>query len=152
MFMLDKRVEFRHIPLTNLTIGDKHIYHFGERNTPFTRIITSGDVDSGKYVAFYIYGDEIVSFVTVGYQNLHLYLREAMKRLMMPTATMLESRGGDFGIIVEAVLKMAPETTAQRIHALKSPAVTLAEFTREIEEMDKLRQRMGVNVKMENEK
>lgn len=67
MNMLDKRCEFRYIPLTNLTIGETPIYFIGERNQPFTEVITSGDVDSGKFVAFYVYGDEIVGFVTVGY-------------------------------------------------------------------------------------
>lgn len=67
MNMLDKRVEFKHIPMTNLTVGETPIYHIGERNTPFTEVIVSGDTDSGKFVAFYVYGDEIVSFVTVGY-------------------------------------------------------------------------------------
>lgn len=32
MNMLDKRCEFRYIPMTNLTIGDKAIYFIGERN------------------------------------------------------------------------------------------------------------------------
>ena len=55
-------------------------------------------------MTFYVYGDEIVGFVTVGYQNLHLYLWEAMKRLMMPTATMMRANDGDFKSIIAAVL------------------------------------------------
>jgi len=89
MQMLDKDCEFKYIPMTNLTIGKTPIYFHGERNHPFTEVIVSGDIKSGKFVAFYIYGDEIAGFVTVGYQNLHIYLREAMKRLTMPTATMM---------------------------------------------------------------
>lgn len=65
--MMDKRCEFRYLPLTNLTIGDTHIYFIGERNQPFTEVIISGDLESGKFVAFYVYGDEIIGFVTVGY-------------------------------------------------------------------------------------
>lgn len=133
MNMLDKRIEFKQIPMTNLTIGDCHIYHVGERNTPFTEIILSGDPESGKFVAFYCYGDEICSFVTVGYQNLHLYLLEAMKRLIMPTATMMQRAGGDYKSIVAAVLKMAPETEATRVFAIKTASIIIAEFTREIE-------------------
>jgi hypothetical protein len=86
MNMLDKRCEFRYIPMTNLSIGDKKIYYVGERNTPYTETIMSGDVASGKFVIFYVFGDEICSFLTVGYQNLHLYLHMAMKKLIMPTA------------------------------------------------------------------
>lgn len=67
MSMLDKRMEFKYIPMTNLKIGGKHIYFIGERNQPFTEIIYSGDLDSGKYVVFYVYGDEVCGFVTVGY-------------------------------------------------------------------------------------
>ena len=68
----------------------------------------------------------------------------------MPTATMLQSRGGDYSQIVQSVLAFAPETTATRVEALKTPAIILAEFTREIEDMDKLRGRMHTNVKSEN--
>lgn len=67
MNMLDKRVEWRYIPFTHFKIGDCPINFVGERNHAFTEIITSGDIDSGKFVAFYVYGDEIVGFVTVGF-------------------------------------------------------------------------------------
>lgn len=87
MNMLDKQVEFNYFPMTNLTIGDTPIYYVGEPKTPFTEIITSGDVKDGKFVQFLVYGDEIVGFATFGYKNLHLFLWEAMKRLIMPTAT-----------------------------------------------------------------
>ena len=70
----------------------------------------------------------------------------------MPTATMLQSSGGDYSQIVQSVLAFAPETTATRVEALKTPAIMLAEFTREIEQMDKLRGRMQTNVKAENAK
>lgn len=75
-----------------------------------------------------------------------------MKRLIMPTAAMMTEAGGDFKSIVAAVLRIAPETEVSRQHVLKTPSVMLAEFTREIAEMDKLRGRMHANVKLENEK
>jgi len=31
MNMLDKRVDFKYLPLTNLTIGENHVYFVGER-------------------------------------------------------------------------------------------------------------------------
>jgi len=48
-----------------------------------------GDMKSGKFVVYYIFGVEIVGFLTFGYKNLHLYLWEAMKLLVMPQATPL---------------------------------------------------------------
>jgi hypothetical protein len=48
-----------------------------------------GDMKSGKFVVYYIFGEEIVGFLTFGYKNLHLYLWEAMKLLVMPQATPL---------------------------------------------------------------
>lgn len=84
------------MPMTSLKIGDTRIYYVGERKTPYTEIITRGDIKSGKFVQYYIYGDEVVAFVTCGYQNLHLYIWEAMKQLMMPSAAQLRSFEGDF--------------------------------------------------------
>lgn len=67
MNMLDKTCEFRYIPMKELTIGDTKVYFVGERNQPFTEIIINEDCPEGKFVAFYVYGDEIVGFVTYGY-------------------------------------------------------------------------------------
>ena len=86
MNMLDKRVEFRYIPMTSMKIGETPIYFVGERNQGFHEIIINGDIENNKYVVFFVYGKEVTGFVTVGYQNLHLYLWEAMKLLIMPTA------------------------------------------------------------------
>ena len=47
----------------------------------------NGEVEDKKFVAFYVYGDEVVGILTCGYQNLHLYLWEAMKLLIFPTAS-----------------------------------------------------------------
>lgn len=86
MWALDKEVEFKYIPVTQLRIGDKKIYHVGEREQPITEVIFSGKPESGKFVAFFVYGDEVCGFLTCGYQNLHIYLLEAMKQLIMPSA------------------------------------------------------------------
>jgi hypothetical protein len=87
MNMMNKRVEFRFFPLASMSINDKPIYFVGERNAPFHEVIINGNVDEHKFVAFFVYGNEITGFMTCGYQNLHLYLWEAMKMLMMPPAT-----------------------------------------------------------------
>jgi len=87
MNMLDKRVEFRYFPFTSMKIGETPIYFVGERNQAFQEIIINGSVKDRKFVAYFVYGNEVVGFVTVGYQNLHLYIWEAMKLLIMPPAS-----------------------------------------------------------------
>lgn len=100
MNLMDKQVQFNFIPMTSLKIGDTPIYFVGERSNVYHEIITAGDPKTGKFIYFYVFGDEIVGFCTVGYQNLHLWLWEAMKRLIMPTAGMMRAHGGDFKSIV----------------------------------------------------
>jgi hypothetical protein len=87
MNMLDKRVEFRYFPFTPMKIGDKNLYFVGERNQAFHEVIINGSVEDRKFVAYFVYGNEVVGFLTCGYQNLHLYLWEAMKLLIFPPAT-----------------------------------------------------------------
>lgn len=74
MNMVDKHLEFYDLPLVHLDIGGTKIYYQGERGMPFTEIIISKGYEEGKFVAWYLYGDKIVGCVTVGFQNLHLYL------------------------------------------------------------------------------
>ena len=95
LWMLDKEVEFKHIPFQSLKIGEKKFYIVGEREQPITDCIISGDPKSGKFVAFFVYGDEICGFLTCGYNNLHIYLMEAMKQLVMPSAAMMRANGGE---------------------------------------------------------
>jgi len=49
-------------------------------------VIIEGDVEKKKFIAYFVYGKEICGVLTVGYQNLHLYIWEAMKMLIMPAA------------------------------------------------------------------
>jgi len=67
MNMLDKRVEFRYIPHTHMKINDKPYHFVGERGQKYSEIIMEGDYDSEKFIIWYVYGEEIVGFVTVGY-------------------------------------------------------------------------------------
>lgn len=67
MFMLDKQVEFRYLPMTSLTIGEKNLYFVGEREQPITGVIFKGRPGSDKWVAFFTFGDEICGFLTCGY-------------------------------------------------------------------------------------
>ena len=114
MNMLDKQVEFRYLPMTPLTIGDKKLYFIGEREQPITDVIIRGKLTDDKWVAFFVFGDEICGFLTCGYQNLHIYLLEAMKQLIMPTAAMLQANNGNFDDIVNSVLRMRPHIEAGR--------------------------------------
>ena len=86
MSMMDKRIEFRYIPFTSMKIGDSPVYFIGERNQAFHEVIIEGDVEKKKFIAYFVYGKEICGVLTVGYQNLHLYIWEAMKMLIMPGA------------------------------------------------------------------
>jgi hypothetical protein len=92
MSMLDKRVEFRYMPFTSMKIGTTPVYFVGEKQQGFHEVIINGSVKDRKFVAYYIYGNEVVGFVTVGYQNLHLYLWEAMKLLILPPANQLRNK------------------------------------------------------------
>jgi len=100
MNMLDKRVEFRYIPHFYMNINEKHVHFVGERGHKHSEFIVDGDPNSGRFIIWYIWGEEIIGFCTVGYQNLHLYLWEAMKLLILPPATQLRNRSIDHRAIV----------------------------------------------------
>lgn len=150
MNMLDKRVEFRYIPHTFMTINDKAIHFIGERGQKFSEVVIDGDPKSGRFIIWYIYGEEVIGFVTVGYTNLHLYLWEAMKLLIMPTAIQLRNGMIDHKTIVANVLKCRPEITAKRAETLKLPSIIRAEFTRERETLEEFRQNLKANISKEN--
>jgi hypothetical protein len=151
MNMLDKRVEYRYIPHVYMNINDKPIHFVGERGQRFSEVKVDGDPNTGKFVIWYIYGEEIIGFVTVGYTNLHLYLWEAMKLLIMPPATQLRNEMIDHRAIVAKVLKCRPEITAKRAETLKIPSIIRTEFTREFEKLDEFKQQLRTNISNENQ-
>jgi hypothetical protein len=67
MCMLDKRVEFRYIPHTYMNINDTPIHFVGEKNQKFNETIIEGDPNKDRFIIWYIHGDEVVGFCTVGY-------------------------------------------------------------------------------------
>lgn len=67
MSMLDKRIEFNYIPMTSMRINNIPIFFVGERPQGFHEIIVEGDISSEKFILYYVYGNEIVGFATVGY-------------------------------------------------------------------------------------
>jgi hypothetical protein len=152
MNMMDKEVEFRYLPMTPLTIGTKKLYFVGEREQPITGIIFKGKIDGDKWVAFFTYGDEVCGFLTCGYTNLHIYLLEAMKQLIMPTAAMITAAGGDFDDIVNSVLRMRIDIEAGRAYTVQTPTVIRAEFTREVDALNELRSKFKTNIRGEEEK
>ena len=90
--------------------------------------------------------------MTCGYTNLHVYLLEAMKQLIMPTAAMLRATDGNFDDIVNSVLKMRPHIECGRKYTILTPSVIRAEFTREIEKLNELRSKFRANIRGEERK
>lgn len=82
--VMDKRIEFRYIPHYYFNINEKQFHFVGELNHKYSEIVVNGNLNSDKFIIYYILGDEVVGFLTYGYKNLHLYLWEAMKLLIMP--------------------------------------------------------------------
>ena len=150
MNMMNKRVEFRFFPLSAMNINGKPIYFVGERNSPFHEVIINGSVEDGKFVAFYVYGNEITGFMTCGYQNLHLYLWEAMKLLIMPPATQLRNGTMDYKHIVQKVLAMRPYIRCKRTEIVSLPSIMLAEFDGELEKSQEFSEKMKYNINKEN--
>ena len=48
-------------------LGTTPIYFVGEREQAFHEIIINGDFERRRFVVFYIFGNEIVGFATVGF-------------------------------------------------------------------------------------
>jgi hypothetical protein len=114
MNMLDKEVEFRCIPHKYINIDDIPIHFIGDVNQIYVETIVEGDVENNKFIVWYIYGEEVIGFCTIGYNNLHLYLWEAMKLLIMPTASQIRRTQVTHHTIVAKVLKCRPEINAKR--------------------------------------
>lgn len=146
MSMLDKRVEFRYIPHNYMLINDIPFHFVGETNHKHSEIILDGDVNSGRFIMWYVYGEEIIGFCTVGYKNLHLYLWEAMKLLIMPPAMPLRTKMIDHRAIVAKVLKCRSEITAKRKATVQLPSIIRAEFTREREKLGDFRSKLKQNM------
>ena len=89
---LQKRVNYRSIPHYYFSIDGKPFHFVGEMEQKYTEMIFDGDINDERFVIYYVWGEEIVGFLTVGYQNLHIYLHEAMKLLIMPPALHLRHK------------------------------------------------------------
>ena len=113
-------------------------------------VIVDGEMSSGRFIVWYIWGEEIVGFCTVGYQNMHLYLWEAMKLLIMPPATQLRNGQINHKAIVAKVLSCRPEIKAKRSEITKLPSIIRAEFTRERETLGDFQAALKKNISEEN--
>lgn len=152
MFALEKRIEFRAIPHYYMNINEVPVHFVGEKNQKYSETIIEGDMNSKRFIVWYIWGEEVVGFLTVGYQNLHLYLWEAMKLLIMPPANLLRSQIADHKGIVAKVLKCRPEINAKRKEIVKIPSVRITEFTRERERLEVFKERLRNNIAGEKKK
>ena len=90
MFMLDKEVNFSYMPMTWIEMPESDIYYVGEWDVIYDEIIVDGNVDEGKFVVYLCKFDEIMGFMTFGFDRLHIYLLYAMKMLMMPSAMSMQ--------------------------------------------------------------
>lgn len=111
---LDKRIEYRAIPHYHMTVNEVPIHFVGEKGQKYSETIVEGDLSSNKFIIWYVWGEEVVGFLTVGYQNLHLYLWEAMKLLIMPPATHFRSGVADHRVMCARVLKCRQDINAKR--------------------------------------
>ena len=143
---LEKRLEYRAIPHYHMTVNGVPLHFVGEKNHKCSEVIVEGDLNSDKFIVWYIWGEEVIGFLTVGYQNLHLYLWEAMKLLIMPPAMHLRSQVADHKAIVAKVLKCRPEINAKRKEILRIPSVKITEFERERERLETFRSKLRANV------
>lgn len=146
MHALEKRVEYRAIPHYYMNINEIPIHFVGEKKQRYTELIVEGEPESNRFIIWYIWGEEIVGFMTVGYQNLHLYLWEAMKLLIMPPANLLRSEIANHKGIVAKVLKCRHEINAKRKEVVKVPSVRITEFTRERERLEVFKAKLKNNI------
>lgn len=149
MSMLDKRIVMNYIPHTYLRINGVPIHYIGERNNRSTEVIMEGDPKKDKFILYYIYGEEVIGFATVGYQNAHLFLWEAMKLLVMPPAPLLRDQQVTHKNIIQNVLRLRPDIEAKRGMVAKLPSIQRTEFTREFEKRDKFKAQLKQNLEIE---
>lgn len=146
--MMDKTVEMLYVPMQRIKMPDNsNVYYIGEKGFFYDEVLIDGDVTSKKFVLYLLKGDEIMGFITFGFQNLHLYLREAMKLLILPNAQMMRLQNLNYKHIVAGVLKHRDRIYAKRhelfnirteIHAVKGA---------EVDYVHELRAKMKDNVK-----
>lgn len=67
MNMMDKRVYMKNLPMTHLQIGNTAINYVGEREPSFNEVVVNGNPESGQFVAYFVFGEEVIGFMTFGY-------------------------------------------------------------------------------------
>mmetsp|Transcript_4103 Transcript_4103/g.6936 ORF Transcript_4103/g.6936 Transcript_4103/m.6936 type:complete len:226 (+) Transcript_4103:153-830(+) len=149
--MLNKRIGFKYIPHHYIMVNNVPFHFVGERNQSYTEVVMEGSVKDGKFIMYYLQGQEVVGFCTVGYQNIHLYLWEAMKMLVMPPGVMLQNKHVNSKSIVQNVLRLRPDITLKRPDSLQVPSVLRVEFGRERDEMDDFRAKIKLNMRKQKQ-
>ena len=84
------QVNFSYMPMTWIEMPESDIYYVGEWDVIYDEIIVDGNVDEGKFVVYLCKFDEIMGFMTFGFDRLHIYLLYAMKMLMIPSAMSMQ--------------------------------------------------------------
>jgi hypothetical protein len=62
--------------------------------------------------------------------------------MIMPTAKEFREADGEFEPIVQGILKIAPQITANRKITLQNPSVVRAEFPHELEKLATLKEKL----------
>jgi hypothetical protein len=150
--MLHKEIPMQYIPLTRLTIGDKELYYYGERNGIYDQIIYEGDVvKDDKFIVYYARNGIVCGFATFGYQNLHLYLMEAMKQMVMPISTEIELTKDAYKRIVNLVVSMSDDIECNRHKMIAHRAEVMATKDHDVTQFRKLKEKIKENVKKKKE-
>mmetsp|Transcript_22472 Transcript_22472/g.25857 ORF Transcript_22472/g.25857 Transcript_22472/m.25857 type:complete len:171 (-) Transcript_22472:14-526(-) len=141
--MLYKEVPMEYLPLTRLTLGNTEVYYYGERNNLFDEVIVSGDIKSDKFVVYYCREGIVCGFLTFGYKNLHLYMIEAMRMLIMPMAVEINSMDDPQKSIVNMVMNHSASISCVREQMLKVPSVFMAVKGMDVERAKMMRKKIS---------
>ena len=82
--LLNKQVRFYHMPMKHLRFFGHDFYYVGERSPGYNQVAIEGSPDQMRFVAYFIYGDEVIGTLSCGFKNIHLYLLESMKQMVLP--------------------------------------------------------------------
>lgn len=133
-----------------MTIGETEIYYIGERNVGYddTHETKEGD----KKVIYLLKNGEVAGMITIGFTNLHIYLREAMRLLLIPNGQDLRMRDISHKDIVMMVLKHSGKIIAERHDVINQKSILYSVKSSDVDETASLRSKMGQNLKEEKDR
>ena len=104
-----------------------------------------------KFIVYYSRNGIVCGFATFGYQNLHLYLMEAMKMLMMPVSNELQVTEEAHKKIVNLVLSQSDNIVCNRDKMIAHRAEVMATKSHDVKQFRKLKEDIRANVKRKKE-